>query len=318
MSAYKKLGFLMVFILPSLIILGYNLGGVWTFSNILFAYAFIPIIDEIFGKDPQNIEKNDLPALAGEVYFEGVLHVLAYVQVGIVIWACYVFSLGTMSGLEMVGMTLSVMTLGGGAINIAHELGHKLSKIAQFHSKMILMTVCYMHFFIEHNKGHHVHVATPNDPATSKKNQTFYQFWAQSVFGSWLSAWNIEKRRLERVRKSTTSFSNGMIWFALLPILFCGLLTFVLSLQTGTFVWIVPIFFFTQAILAFSTLEAVNYIEHYGLMRKEIKPLRTSESFTFLELQPHGKQFSAFPTPTPTPFQPPRLRSSPLPNPPTF
>ena len=131
------------------------------------------------------------------------------------------------------------------------------------------MTVCYMHFYLEHNRGHHVHVATPIDPATSRKNEHFYKFWFRSVFKGYASAWNIEIEGLKRKNKSILSLQNQMIWFHLLPILFCTLLTIAFSYLTGGIAWQVPVFFFTQSILAFTLLEQVNYIEHYGIVRNQ-------------------------------------------------
>jgi alkane 1-monooxygenase len=160
-----------------------------------------------------------------------------------------------------------------GGINVAHELGHKKEAWARFHSKLNLMTVCYMHFYIEHNKGHHVNVGTPQDPATSKKNQTFYAFWFQTVIGSWRDAWQIEKRRLESKKLPLWNpIHNQMLQYVIFPILFIGILTLIFSLLQGIFVWQVPLFFLAQSYLAFSSLEAVNYIEHYGLQRREIAP----------------------------------------------
>jgi alkane 1-monooxygenase len=159
---------------------------------------------------------------------------------------------------------------GGVGITVAHELGHKSTKIEQFYAKVLLMTVSYMHFFIEHNKGHHVWVATPKDPATSRKGETFYSFYFRSVIRGFISAWEIEKERLRRKNISVWSYQNDMILYTVLPFLFCGFLMGCLYFYTGSFSWNVPIFFFAQSILGFSLLEAVNYIEHYGIVRNEI------------------------------------------------
>jgi len=274
MSLAKKLGFLMAFVLPALIVFGYQMGGAWNFSNFIFAYGLVPLIDELVGKDPINIKKEDLSVLSGQVYFEGILHALVYIQLGLVIWGCYVISSGTLSWLELIGFTLSIMVMSSGMINVAHELGHKPHWFAQFQSQLTLMTVCYMHFFIEHNKGHHVNVATPKDPATSKKNQTFYNFWKQSVFGSWQDAWQIEKRRLARRNINTWSMRNQMLQYIFYPLAFIITITGVLFLLNQPLFWAAPIFFLAQSFLAFSSLEAVNYIEHYGLVRKEVSPGR--------------------------------------------
>ena len=274
MTLAKKLGFLMAFILPTLVVFGYFMGGAWNFSNFLFAYGLVPLIDELVGKDPVNIKKEDLPILSGQVYFEAILHMLVYAHLILIIWGCYVISAGTMTGLEIIGFTLSLMVLSSGMINVAHELGHKTHWFARFQSQLTLMSVCYMHFYIEHNKGHHVNVATPKDPATSKKDQTYYNFWKQSVIGSWKDAWEIEKKRLQRKKLAIWGINNMMLWYAIIPCLFVGGLTLLMALIGQTLFWAVPLFFFTQAFLAFSTLEAVNYIEHYGLMRKEVSPGR--------------------------------------------
>jgi alkane 1-monooxygenase len=175
--------------------------------------------------------------------------------------------------LAWIGFVLSVgLVTGGIGITVAHELGHKKAPLEKFYSKVVLMTVSYMHFYIEHNRGHHVQVATLDDPATARKNESFYAFWVRSVFRGYAHAWQLEKESLSRKGLPPFSFKNEMIWFALLPLLFCALLTLMLSLINERMVWEVPLFFFTQSFLAFTLLELVNYIEHYGILRKEISP----------------------------------------------
>ncbi len=275
MSTFKKLGFLLSYLIPALIVLGYYAGGGWNFAAFIFTYGIIPVWDEMVGKDPENIRSELVPVVAKEKFFSLIVYSLVYIQLGIVIWACYVVSLGTLSPLEYVGLLLGMMTLGASGINVAHELGHKKSKTARFHSKLNLMTVCYMHFYIEHNKGHHVHVATPKDPATSKKNQSFYGFWWQSVVGGFLSAWQIERKRLERQQMPIWNpFRNQMLQFILFPVIFVSILTLAFSWGRGEVIGAVPVFFFLQSLMAFSTLESVNYIEHYGILRREVSPGR--------------------------------------------
>ena len=273
MSIFKKSGFLLIYIIPALVVLGYYLGGLWVFSGFVFAYVMIPILDEFIGKDSENIANHLVESVSEDSYFELIVHSLVYVQVGVVIWAAYIFSLRELTVLQTIGFLLSLMTFTSGGINVAHELGHKKSWIARFHSKLNLMTVFYMHFYIEHNKGHHVHVATPQDPATSKKNQTFYAFWVQSVFGGFLSAWNIEKNRLKRNNQSLWNpVHNQMLQYVVFPALFFAALTVIFSAMQGGFVWQVPVLLLVQSVMAFSSLESVNYIEHYGIQRREISP----------------------------------------------
>lgn len=271
MKLFKKLGYLFPFILPTLWIWGTYKGGFWSYSAVLFAFGLIPLIDFLAGIDKQNFGKEEEKQVADEWYYRGVLYLWAFVQVGLLVWACYVVAYQSLSYGEYVGFLLSTMTvLGGIGITVAHELGHKNSKWEQFLAKTILNTVFYRHFFIEHNRGHHVQVATPQDPATSRKNQSFYAFWWQSVVGSIKSAWNLEKKRLERKGKSVWSIENEM-WACLFqPLTLMFLLTLFFSLLKGEFMWQVPTFFLVQSVFSFSLLEAVNYIEHYGISRRKL------------------------------------------------
>ena len=81
-------------------------------------------------------------------------------------------------------------------INIAHELGHRREKVFQRLAQGLLLLSMYMHFYIEHNRGHHRRMATPEDPATARRGEVVYAFLFRSVFYGWLSAWKLEGRRL--------------------------------------------------------------------------------------------------------------------------
>ncbi|NJL14453.1 MAG: alkane 1-monooxygenase [Microscillaceae bacterium] len=276
MTWRKKLGFLASYILPSLIVAGFYAGGFWTFSAFLFAYVFIPILDECIGRDPENLSRDQVAEVSEDRFFDVIVYSMVYIQLGLLLWVAYVLPRTALSTLEYAGLLLSLMTFTSGGINVAHELGHKNNPLARFHSKLNLMMVCYMHFYIEHNKGHHVHVATPQDPATSRKNQSFPAFWVQTVVGSWRSAWRIEKARLLRQQLPLWNpLQNQMLQFIFWPLAFVSVLTLAMNLGTGQVAWwIFPAFFFAQSLMAFSSLEAVNYIEHYGIRRREIAPGR--------------------------------------------
>lgn len=271
MKLFKKLGYLFPFILPTLWVGGSYQGGLWNYSAVIFAFGLIPLIDFLAGTDKQNFSKAEEKQVADEWYYRGVLYVWAFMQIGLLAWACYFVAYQNLSHSEYIGFLLSTMTvLGGVGITVAHELGHKSGKWEQFLAKAILNTVFYRHFFIEHNRGHHVYVATPSDPATSRRNQSFYAFWWQSVVGSIKSAWNLEKKRLERKGKSVWSYENEM-WACLLqPLALMLLLTIFVSILKNELVWQVSVFFLLQSVLSFSLLEAVNYIEHYGIVRRKL------------------------------------------------
>ena len=272
MSLLKKLGFFAAFIIPALAVTGFYLEGWWNYSAVIFSFILIPLIDQSSGIDKTNVADDELKAKGEELYYRFVTYVWTYMQVGFVLWSCYAITTGKINTLiEWIGFTVSAALVTGGiGITVAHELGHKKSALERFYSKLLLMTVCYMHFYIEHNRGHHVLVATPEDPATAKKNESFYAFWVKSVFKGYAHAWKLEATSLAGKNLSVFHWRNSMIWFAVLPIIFCATLTLVFSAISGRVVWEVPTFFFAQSILAFTLLELVNYVEHYGITRKEI------------------------------------------------
>ena len=248
------------------------MGGYWNFLTVVFSFAIIPIIDHLVGTDNTNIEGDHEKFISEEKYYRFVTYTWTVVQFGIIGWACSIVGQGNLdTPLAWIGFILSFSLVTGGiGITVAHELGHKKSSTERLQSKMLLMTVCYMHFYIEHNRGHHVLVATPDDPATARKNENFYFFWIRSVLQGYAHAWKLEINRLSNMKLPAIHWTNQMIWFAVLPLLFCTLLTFVFSIPYGKIVWEIPIFFFTQSILAFTLLELVNYVEHYGIIRREI------------------------------------------------
>jgi alkane 1-monooxygenase len=265
----KKIGFFLAFLLPLFSLLGYYWGGAANWLTVFFVFVLIPLFDYFIGKDTENVEKEQEKLLSEQKYYRFITFIWVYVQWAMLLWACYVVAFTTWRPLDLVGFTLGIAcVLGGIGITVAHELGHKNTKIEQFYSQVLLLSVSYMHFFIEHNQGHHVHVATPLDPATSRKGENVYAFWLRSVVGSYRSAWKIENDRLRRAQ--LPFYHNRMIYYTLLPLLLATCLYAIFSWISGENRWQVPLFFVIQSILSFSLLELVNYIEHYGLQRKAL------------------------------------------------
>jgi alkane 1-monooxygenase len=267
----KKIGFFSALILPALLILGFYLGGSFQWMIHIFVFLLVPLMDYILQKDTANVAAGEVSGVTKEQFYKLITFVWVYVQVAILIWGLYVVSTQPMSILSWIAFATGMALVTGGiGITVAHELGHRTEKIEQTYSKILLMTVCYMHFFIEHNRGHHVRVATPEDPATSRKGESFYGFWWRSVTEGYLSSWHLEAERLKKKGQAFWSLSNQMIWFQILPLIFISFFFGLFSYLGGRLVWEVPVFFFIQSILGFSLLELVNYLEHYGMQRKRL------------------------------------------------
>ena len=130
-------------------------------------------------------------------------------------------------------------------------------------SKIALAQSFYGHFYIEHNRGHHVRVATPEDPASARLGENFYQFWPRTVVGSLRSAWRLEKRRYARKKTHPFHVGNDVLNAWLMSLVLWGAL--VAWLGVGLLPYLV-----VQAIVGFSLLEVVNYMEHYGMLRQKV------------------------------------------------
>jgi alkane 1-monooxygenase len=237
----------------------------------LLIYVFLPLLDLRFGPDGQNPPEEVMERLENDKYYRYCVYAYIPCQYASVIWAAYLFSAGNLSWLgyhgplswmAKIGLALSVGVLGGVGINTAHELGHKKDAIERWLSKITLAQTCYGHFFIEHNRGHHVRVATPEDPASARMGESLWGFLPRSIWGSLRSAWQLEAQRMRRLNTRVFDIRNDVINAWLMSVALWGALLAIFGLV------LIP-FIVTQAVFGFVLLETVNYLEHYGLLRQK-------------------------------------------------
>ncbi len=235
--------------------------GVFWFFGPMFVYGIMPALDTVIGKDSANPPDSVLKRLEGDRYYRFCTYAYIPLQFAALIGACWFWAHGALSTVESVGLALTVGLVGGIGINTAHELGHKRPALEKWLSKVALAQTGYGHFFIEHNRGHHVRVATPEDPASSRMGESFWRFLPRTVWGSLSSAWHLEKERLGRSGRGPITPRNDILnaW-AMTIVLFGGL--------TAVFGIAVLPWLLVQAVYGFSLLEVVNYLEHYGLLRQ--------------------------------------------------
>jgi alkane 1-monooxygenase len=263
----RKYGYLWAYLIPTLVVLGYYLKMNWITA--FFVFVVIPILDQWLGLDTQNPSSEREKEQIRDGFYALISRSWIFVQWGILgwgSWACL-----SLEGVDFFFFVLGVaLTTGGIGITAAHELGHQRDKLSQTLAQLILCSVHYTHFFIEHNNGHHVHVGTPLDPATAKRGESFYRFWPRTVWGSYVNAWKFEIRRMKKLDLPWFSLQNRMLTFAVGQLGFVALIWGVYSLLWGEVLWQVVVFLLVQAVLAFTLLELVNYVEHYGLERKQL------------------------------------------------
>lgn len=265
----------LMLVLP--IVWGMNQLGWQTASQVLFwigpilVYVVLPLLDLRYGPDGQNPPDEVMERLESDKYYRYCTYIYIPFQYASVAFGAYLFTASNLSWLGFegplswpakIGLALSVGALGGIGINTAHELGHKKDTLERWLSKITLAQTGYGHFYIEHNRGHHVRVATPEDPASARFGETFWEFLPRSVVGSLRSAWRLEAQRLGRLNKSPWHPSNdvlnawlmsAVLWAALIAMFGPALIPFLI----------------VQAVYGFSLLESVNYLEHYGLLRQK-------------------------------------------------
>jgi alkane 1-monooxygenase len=270
MTLVKKLSFLWSYSLLVIIVGGFYAGGpAWAFAGMAYIYIGIPVLDALFGLDRRNVTGDQYEEVLNDRFFDVLVYSFVYIHYGLLIWGGYVLLTVPMTGWQQFGLMTSIGLFGGSIINVAHELGHRSSRVAQIHAKLALVSVSYGQFFIEHNRGHHVHVATPHDPATARRGQSVYAFWWQSITGGYRSAWQIEAGLLARKGQRVWSRHNELLRLTLAPAGLLLLLTAGFSVWLGAVAWIIPVFFVRQSVMAILLLESVNYIEHYGIVRAE-------------------------------------------------
>lgn len=261
----KDLKYLAAFSIPLTAFLGLYLKGLFVFSTPIFGFVIIPILELLMPENPTNLEAEDAKNKLKNKLFDWLLYFNLPVVYGLLFWALYSVSTMTLQTFEIVGLIISIgIVLAVNGINVGHELGHRQASKARFIGKALLLPSFYMHFYIEHNFGHHLHAATPEDPATAKYNQSVYSFWITSSFGQYFSAWKIQKMLLANYKLKFLSIRNDMLWYVLFQLLYI-VTVFVLFGVTAL------VFALTAGILGFIILESVNYIEHYGLLRLRTK-----------------------------------------------
>jgi alkane 1-monooxygenase len=249
--------------------------GSWSFYPLLFTFVLLPLLELFLPVASGNLTEEQEASRKNDFYFDFILWMSVPFQ--FILLFIYLQTLQTtpLTTSELVGLTIAMgLSCGVLGINAAHELGHRATPHEQVMARMLLSTSWYWHFTIEHNKGHHKNVATPIDPETSRLNESVYRFWIRSIVYSFLSAWHIEEQNAKREGYSAWSVKNEMILALILQMFF----TLLIYWYFGT---LALVGFLCSALIGILLLETVNYIEHYGLNRKEIAPGR------FEKVQPY-------------------------------
>ena len=259
----RLLKYVFVYITPVVVLFSLRTEGVLSFTAVVVLFGILPFMELFTNGSTHNLSAVEEEMAKDDRRYDWILYSLVPIQYALVFYFLWRIDADELSLLTKTGMTFALgMACGVLGINAAHELGHRNTWYEQLMSKMLLLTTLYMHFFIEHNRGHHKNVSTEEDPASARYGENVYMFYLRSVWGSYFSAWKLEKERLQSAKMPVWSWRNEMIQFQLIQVIWLLVIYFFFGLSA--FLW-----FLVAAFLGILLLETVNYIEHYGLQRKK-------------------------------------------------
>jgi alkane 1-monooxygenase len=260
----KDLKYMAALSIPLSAIFAFILQGAWSYITPIYAFVIIPFLELLMPQDHRNLDAPTKEKKRQNKLFDWMLYLNIPIVYGLLGYSLWDIAHHDHATFEFIGLIFSMgIVLGTNGINVAHELGHRNDLGSRLLAKLLLLPSLYMHFFIEHNFGHHANAATREDPASARYNQSVYSFWLSSVSRQYMSAWKLQSKLLQKFDQGTFSLKNDMLWYTLIELVYIASI----FLLFGT---IGVVFALGAAIVGFLLLETVNYIEHYGLLRKKL------------------------------------------------
>ena len=239
-------------------------GHNWTvWVPLIAVYAIIPLLDFLFENDASNPPEQIVPQLEADPYYRVVLHVAVIMHVAVLIGGAIFVAAYDLDWFSLLGLSLLVGAISGSSLNLGHELGHKQPRSDRLMARLALAVPFYGHFSPEHNAGHHVAVATPEDTASARYGESIYRFGCREIPGGLRRGWQLERKRLIRSGRSVWGPGNEILQSYALSVLIFGGLLFALGPK------VLP-FLVLQTAFAWWQLTSANYVEHYGLLRQKL------------------------------------------------
>ena len=227
-----------------------------------YIYFITAIIDKIVGVDTHNPPEEVVSEMAQDNYYR--LHIQIHMPIFFATFFAYVWLVGTQNlpWWSVVALIIGVGSGSGGMLAYTHELGHKNNKWDQFLAKIGNTLMGYGHFNIEHNRGHHVWVSTPEDPASSRMGESVYRFMLRELPGTIKRGLGHEKRRLKAQGRGFWSIHNTVLQVYVATIAMIVALAFIFG---PNILW----FVIPHHLFGWYALTQANYVEHYGLLRQK-------------------------------------------------
>ena len=283
LPAARDLRYLLAYTVPATALLGLRLGGAWTWLPLAYVFGLVPLLEYLLPPAPAQAGAPAATEARRHPFFDALLYLNVPLLLGVLGYFLGQVRAGAYGPGATAGAVLGLgICIGALGLNVAHELGHRARPAEQRLAQVLLLSSLYLHFFIEHNRGHHRHVATPLDPATSRLHEPFWAFLPRALAGEYRSAWHLEAERLRRAGRAVWSGGNQLLLFWAAQV---AAIILVLSVFGGAalLAWLGAV------AVGMVLFQLVNYVEHYGLLR------RRTAAGTYERVQPHHSWNSEHP-----------------------
>jgi alkane 1-monooxygenase len=202
--------------------------GITTFFPVIYAFGFIPLLELLIKPQVQNLSAAAEEVAKADKTYDYILYAIVPLQYILLFFFLVSFKQENLTWIDITGRILTMGLLCGVfGINVAHELGHRVNKAEQVLAKSLLLTSQYIHFFIEHNKGHHKNVATQEDPSSARYNESVFAFYPRTIIYSYISAWKIANGELKKKGKPVLHIQNEMLQAQFIQLAFLAIIFFV-------------------------------------------------------------------------------------------
>jgi alkane 1-monooxygenase len=271
----KKLTYLAPLLVALLPLFGFSVGQAtdqWALASCLtpfVLFVIVPLLDWIIGHDLSNPSEVESAALSEQRYYRLLTMLCFPAYLCTLLFGAWVIANVPMSLLVMAAWIVSIGLVGGiVAINPAHEMIHKSNAVERSVGGTLLAMVSYGTFKVEHIAGHHIDVATPKDLTTASMGQTVFGFILRSITENPSRALELERAACLRRGIPWRWYTSESVGWAAVSLVFCALCCLVVAGSPLHTPWIGGLYFLAQSLIAVALLEIVNYIEHYGLIRR--------------------------------------------------
>lgn len=260
--------YLTVYSLPITAAMSFAMHGIFTFAPVILAFIIIPSLELVFKPDASNLSETELDKVSTNKLYDWFIYLIFPIQWLALLWFLFAVQEVGLSAGETIGRISAYgMLCGVLGINVAHELGHRAKRQEKILAKGLLLSALYLQFYIEHNKGHHKNVATPEDPTSARIGEWLSAFWLRSIVNVYVNAWKISNKECKRKYGKTLSWKNEMIVYQAIEVVLVLTILILFGIK-------VMLFYLLAAFIGALLLETVEYIEHYGLSRTKVNEFR--------------------------------------------